>query len=187
MQRPRDLWLQNPCKYPNVQALNRILDVDPTHRRLAMSESEFPIQLKASASAGSAGNGQERAERAERIARLQDLLSTHRQRLSLLSRQKAALGVQTDPHIQMDIDWARSEIKRIKQELRELGESVEDWYDDDSDQRSDDTTGPDEICFLLDKEYIEKTSAVYVAPPIGAIRFGRGGARSPAQATPDHA
>src|SRR5690349_18651656 len=75
----------------------------------------------------------------DEINEQQTLLETHRQRLSPLLKQQAALGTYTPPYVINEIANARTSIRQIKQHLRDSGVSVEDQLNDNDSPILDDT------------------------------------------------
>jgi tetratricopeptide (TPR) repeat protein len=70
----------------------------------------------------------------EDIQLLNNLLETHRRHLSVLIQQRTNLGFNFTPaHIHLEIDDKRKEIKQTKEQLRQLGQVVEDRIVDTAD------------------------------------------------------
>jgi hypothetical protein len=64
------------------------------------------------------------------IAHQQELLTRHRKRVAVLEYQMAAFGTLTPPHIQIEADEAREQIRGIKSILRGWDVAVEDKPED---------------------------------------------------------
>src|SRR5437868_14569908 len=68
----------------------------------------------------------------DHIDEQQKLLATHRATLAILLRQKAQhTEAYTPPAIEHGIREARADIRRIKEALRDWGETVEDYPNDE--------------------------------------------------------
>jgi formylglycine-generating enzyme required for sulfatase activity len=81
-------------------------------------------------------------EDSESIAALQRLLVVHRRTIEFLEMQRAYFGAFTPPYIWHQFDEARSEIERVKKELRASGQTVEDLPGDAPPEQKLDTAQP---------------------------------------------
>jgi hypothetical protein len=109
----------------------------------------------------------------EEVTNAYELLGIHRASLAHYLRQKALLGILTFPHIIHGINDSRSNIRRIKNDLRQLGKEVDNHLNDEEISVSKIFTDGDILIrFLIERTGIIAPFMIFIVYLFSKMLFG---------------